>query len=95
LEHILPYNNTETHAGASVVMNSIYFSYFILQLINVNFSRMVSEVIGEALQTQCRKCTEKQKVLLDRLVDWYTTNQPEQWEAFIKKTIENAQRKND
>jgi len=56
---------------------------------------MISGIIGEAIGTQCRKCTEKQKVLLDRLVDWYTKNRPEEWEAFIKKTIENAQRKSD
>ena len=56
--------------------------------------RVISEVIGEALQTQCGKCTEKQKNLLDSLVDWYTKNKPEEWEAFIKKTIEKAQNKN-
>ncbi|KAL6261464.1 hypothetical protein P5V15_006554 [Pogonomyrmex californicus] len=50
-------------------------------------------IIGEAIQTQCRKCTEKQKENLDYMVDWYTKNQPEQWEAFVRKTIEDAQKK--
>jgi hypothetical protein len=54
---------------------------------------VVSGVISEAMQTQCRKCTEKQKALLDRMADWYTTNAPEQWEAFVRKTIEDAQKK--
>ncbi|KYN27880.1 PREDICTED: ejaculatory bulb-specific protein 3-like [Trachymyrmex cornetzi] len=57
-------------------------------------AKFFAGVIGEAMQTQCRKCTEKQKNLLDTLVDWYTKNRPEEWEAFVKKTIENAQNKN-
>ncbi|KYN04073.1 PREDICTED: ejaculatory bulb-specific protein 3-like [Cyphomyrmex costatus] len=57
-------------------------------------AKFFSDVIGEALQTQCRKCTEKQKNLLDTLVDWYTKNKPEDWETFIRRTIERAQKKN-
>lgn len=55
---------------------------------------MVSGVVSEAVQTQCKKCTEKQKALLDRLAEWYTTNSPKQWEDFIRKTIEDVQKKN-
>lgn len=55
---------------------------------------MLSGVIGEAIRTQCSKCTEKQKNLFDILVDWYTKNKPEEWETFVKKTIENIQNKN-
>ncbi|XP_077282560.1 ejaculatory bulb-specific protein 3-like [Temnothorax americanus] len=51
-------------------------------------------VIGEAMQTQCRRCTEKQKVLLDHMADWYTTNKPDEWNAFVRKTIEDARKKN-
>ncbi|KAL0101466.1 hypothetical protein PUN28_018948 [Cardiocondyla obscurior] len=50
-------------------------------------------VIGEALQTQCKKCSEKQKALLDRMADWYTKNKPEQWDAFVRKTVEDALKK--
>ncbi|XP_012531699.1 putative odorant-binding protein A10 [Monomorium pharaonis] len=57
-------------------------------------AKFFNDVIGEALQTQCKRCTEKQKHLLDRLAEWYTANDPELWEAFIHKTIEDAQKKN-
>ncbi|KAG5308016.1 PEB3 protein, partial [Acromyrmex insinuator] len=56
-------------------------------------AKFFAGVIGEAMQTQCKKCTEKQKNLLDILIDWYTKNKPEEWEAFIKKTLENVQNK--
>lgn len=28
------------------------------------------------------------------MADWYTTNLPDQWDAFVKKTVEDAQKKN-
>lgn len=54
---------------------------------------MVLEIIGEALRTGCKRCTEKQKVLLDKMADWYTTNRPEQWDAFVRKVVGDAQKK--
>ncbi|KYQ48779.1 Putative odorant-binding protein A10 [Trachymyrmex zeteki] len=57
-------------------------------------AKFFAGVIGEAIRTQCSKCTEKQKNLFDILVDWYTKNKPEEWETFVKKTIENIQNKN-
>ncbi|KAG5334700.1 PEB3 protein, partial [Acromyrmex charruanus] len=50
-------------------------------------AKFFAEIIGDAMQTQCRKCTEKQKNLLDTLIDWYTKNKPEEWEAIIKKNF--------
>lgn len=43
--------------------------------------------------TKCSKCTEKQKVFLDKVADWYTKNQPEQWQAFVEKSLEDAKKK--
>ncbi|XP_011701602.1 PREDICTED: ejaculatory bulb-specific protein 3-like [Wasmannia auropunctata] len=56
-------------------------------------AKFFSGVLGEAMQTQCKKCTEKQKALLDRMADWYTTNKPDAWEALIKKQVEDALKK--
>jgi len=55
---------------------------------------LISEIFGEALQTQCKKCTQKQKNFLDVIVDWYTKNKPEQWEALVAKSNEEAKKKN-
>ncbi|XP_018046519.1 PREDICTED: ejaculatory bulb-specific protein 3-like [Atta colombica] len=57
-------------------------------------AKFFKEVASEALQTKCKKCTEKQKEILNLIVDWYTKNRPEQWEAFVAKTIENLKKKN-
>ncbi|KAG5315282.1 PEB3 protein, partial [Pseudoatta argentina] len=50
-------------------------------------AKFFAGIIDEAVQTQCRKCTEKQKNLLEILIDWYSKNKPEDWEAIIKKNF--------
>ncbi|XP_018044629.1 PREDICTED: putative odorant-binding protein A10 [Atta colombica] len=57
-------------------------------------AKFFAGIVNEAMQTQCRKCSEKQKELLNVLSDWFTKNRPEEWEALVKKTIENVQNKN-
>ena len=47
----------------------------------------------EAVVTKCSKCTEKQKIFLDKVADWFTKNQPEKWQAFIEKSLEDAKKK--
>jgi len=55
---------------------------------------LISVILNGALQTNCRKCTEKQKYILDLIVDWYTKNKPKEWEALVAKSIEDAKKKN-
>lgn len=59
------------------------------ELINSIFS----EVVTEAFQTKCKLCTEKQKYMLDVMSDWYTKNEPEKWDAFVAKSIEDMKKK--
>lgn len=33
-------------------------------------------------------------MLLDTITDWYTTNKPDEWNAFIAKAIEDLRKKN-
>ncbi|XP_012258806.1 ejaculatory bulb-specific protein 3-like [Athalia rosae] len=47
----------------------------------------------EAIVTQCRKCTEKQKRMFDTLSTWYTEKRPDEWKALIAKFIEDARKK--
>ncbi|XP_070155024.1 ejaculatory bulb-specific protein 3-like [Polyergus mexicanus] len=56
-------------------------------------SKFFNKIIGEALQTQCRKCTEKQKYMLEEIIDWYRKNEPESWNRFVEKTLEDIKRK--
>lgn len=56
---------------------------------------ILSEIVGEALQTECKKCSERQKLLLEIMIDWYTKNEPDKWQAFVAKTIEDLRKKNN
>ncbi|CAL1680393.1 unnamed protein product [Lasius platythorax] len=51
-------------------------------------------IFGEALQTECKKCTEKQKQTLDYVIDWYTKNNPAELQALIAKSLEDLRKKN-
>ncbi|XP_014482498.1 PREDICTED: putative odorant-binding protein A10 [Dinoponera quadriceps] len=56
--------------------------------------KFYKEIIGEALVTKCKRCTEKQKQNLDKLTEWYTTNRPEEWEEFVATLIVNMKKEN-
>ncbi|XP_070169011.1 ejaculatory bulb-specific protein 3-like [Polyergus mexicanus] len=56
-------------------------------------AKFFKEIGSELFQTKCKKCTEKQKEMLNIIVDWYTKNEPEQWQKFVKKTLENMKKK--
>ncbi|XP_011701613.1 PREDICTED: ejaculatory bulb-specific protein 3-like [Wasmannia auropunctata] len=49
---------------------------------------------AEAFATKCRKCTEKQKLNVEKVVVWYTENRPEEWNAMILKLLEDAKKLN-
>ncbi|XP_072766205.1 ejaculatory bulb-specific protein 3-like [Anoplolepis gracilipes] len=57
-------------------------------------AKFFKEIFGDALQTECRKCTEKQKQILDFVIDWYTKNNPAELQAMIAKSLEDLQKKN-
>ncbi|XP_070169008.1 ejaculatory bulb-specific protein 3-like [Polyergus mexicanus] len=57
-------------------------------------AKFIKEISSEAFQTKCKKCTEKQKKMLDIIVDWYTQNEPELWQKFVKKSLEDMKKKN-
>ncbi|XP_020289357.1 ejaculatory bulb-specific protein 3-like [Pseudomyrmex gracilis] len=58
-------------------------------------AKFFKEIVGEALQTECKKCSERQKLLLEIMIDWYTKNEPDKWQAFVAKTIEDLRKKNN
>ncbi|XP_050465051.1 ejaculatory bulb-specific protein 3-like [Cataglyphis hispanica] len=52
-----------------------------------------NSIISEAVQTQCSKCTEKQKLMLEVGINWYKKNQPEEWNRFMEKVTEDIKKK--
>ncbi|KAL6261562.1 hypothetical protein P5V15_006649 [Pogonomyrmex californicus] len=57
-------------------------------------AKFFKEIFSEALQSNCKRCTEKQKDMLNLIVDWYTKNKPDEWEALVAKSLEDMKKKN-
>ncbi|XP_032680462.1 ejaculatory bulb-specific protein 3-like [Odontomachus brunneus] len=56
--------------------------------------KFYKEIIDESIATKCKKCNEKQKENLNTLTDWYTKNKLDDWNAFVKKMLEDFKKKN-
>jgi len=54
----------------------------------------ISGRFSEMYQTNCKKCTEKQKENLALVADWFVKNQPEIWQQIVAKTVEDMKKKN-
>ncbi|XP_072767351.1 ejaculatory bulb-specific protein 3-like [Anoplolepis gracilipes] len=57
-------------------------------------AKFFREIASEAFQTKCKKCTEKQKEMLDAVVEWFSQKKPEQFEMMVQKSIEDMKKKN-
>nr|ANT46051.1 chemosensory protein 3 [Microplitis mediator] len=44
----------------------------------------------EAIATNCKKCTEWQKEAFDKIADWYTVHEPDNWNSFVDKMVQGA-----
>ncbi|XP_072759657.1 ejaculatory bulb-specific protein 3-like [Anoplolepis gracilipes] len=56
-------------------------------------AKFFKSIVSEAFQTQCKKCTEQQKLMLDAISDYYVTNESEKWNRFIAKSLEDMKKK--
>ncbi|XP_011159677.2 ejaculatory bulb-specific protein 3 [Solenopsis invicta] len=43
-----------------------------------------TEIFREAVRTNCKRCTEKQKEHLETITNWYKKNQPDNWELILE-----------
>ncbi|GAB1860338.1 Chemosensory protein [Camponotus japonicus] len=57
-------------------------------------AKFYRDIASEALQTKCKRCTEKQKEIIDAVVDWYTQNKPDKWQKIVEKSLEDMKKKN-
>ncbi|KYN14767.1 Putative odorant-binding protein A10 [Trachymyrmex cornetzi] len=57
-------------------------------------AKFVQGIMSEVIQTDCKKCTEKQKEMYNEMKDWLIKNKPEQWEALVAKSAEDMKKKN-
>ncbi|EZA48691.1 ObirCSP10.2 [Ooceraea biroi] len=55
--------------------------------------RFIKDIFGEIIQTQCKKCTEKQKGMFEYIIEWYTEHEPVEWQALVTKLLADLQKK--
>ncbi|XP_077273159.1 ejaculatory bulb-specific protein 3-like [Temnothorax americanus] len=48
--------------------------------------RLMSEMFGEAIQTDCKKCADGHKAILMQVRDYWLNNQPEMWQQIVVKS---------
>ncbi|XP_076299019.1 chemosensory protein 1 [Lasioglossum baleicum] len=48
------------------------------------------ERFPDAFTTNCKKCTPKQLEFFDKVVAWYTENEPELWKTIVERTLNKA-----
>lgn len=58
---------------------------------NVLF-RIVTDKFVEIFTTKCKKCNEKQVEFYNKIVSWYTENDPDTWKTIVEKTLEDAKK---
>ncbi|XP_058799836.1 ejaculatory bulb-specific protein 3-like [Phymastichus coffea] len=46
----------------------------------------------EAVVTSCKYCTQKQLEMFEKIVSWFVDNSPQEWNALIEKTINDARK---
>lgn len=49
--------------------------------------------LREAIVTNCRRCTERQKFLFDKVSTYYVENEPAKYEALVARAIADAREK--
>ena len=55
--------------------------------IRIRVFYLSTEFIPDAFKTQCRRCTEKQKYMFDRVAEDYSAHNPKKWDAVIQKYV--------
>ncbi|XP_018400209.1 PREDICTED: ejaculatory bulb-specific protein 3-like [Cyphomyrmex costatus] len=54
---------------------------------------VITGMFSEAYQTNCKKCTEKQKEKIAAVQDWFQKNEPDKWQLIVAKTAEDMKKK--
>lgn len=56
-------------------------------------AKFLRDILPEALVTKCAKCTEKQIIILDKIINWFEENDKETWKSILSKAIDKYQNK--
>ncbi|XP_012522579.2 ejaculatory bulb-specific protein 3 [Monomorium pharaonis] len=76
------------------IFNKIYGCFMDTFPCETEAGKFFKGIFPEAVQTNCKKCTEKQKNNLNLAADWMTKNKPNEWQALVAKSVEEMKMKN-
>lgn len=83
LTYLRTYIMNDVNDHVRIMIFSFFFFFFFL-----------AANLPEAVITKCKKCTDKQKENFEYLAVWYNDNRPDEWNALIKKFMEDAKKMN-
>jgi NAD-dependent SIR2 family protein deacetylase len=74
-------------------MSLFCISIFFIEILNLmNLFFNFTEKFPEAIVTKCKKCTNKQKEMFEKIVVFYTEKEPEKWNTILVKAIKDSQK---
>ncbi|XP_035732778.1 ejaculatory bulb-specific protein 3-like [Vespa mandarinia] len=50
-------------------------------------AKFLKEILPEVLVTKCKKCSDKQRVIFDKVITWFEENDKETWKVILAKSI--------
>lgn len=50
-------------------------------------AKFLKDVLPEVLVTKCSKCSDKQKIIFDKVITWFEENDKETWNNILTKSI--------
>ncbi|KAL2744577.1 ejaculatory bulb-specific protein 3 [Vespula maculifrons] len=50
-------------------------------------AKFLKDVLPEVLVTKCSKCSDKQKIIFDKVITWFEENDKETWNTILTKSI--------
>ncbi|XP_015180435.1 PREDICTED: ejaculatory bulb-specific protein 3-like [Polistes dominula] len=50
-------------------------------------AKFMKDIFAEALVTKCVKCTDKQKIIFDKIITWFEENDKETWKTILSIAI--------
>nr|ALG36154.1 chemosensory protein 1 [Sclerodermus sp. MQW-2015] len=56
-------------------------------------ARFLRDTFPEALVTKCKRCTQKQHILFEKITLYFTEKEPDTWNKILLKAIENSRKR--
>lgn len=75
------------------IRNQYYYCFLDVEPCFTPDAKFFKDKFPEAIVTQCRKCTSKQKESFEKIVLYYSEKEPEKWNAVLSRAVIVSQTK--